>query len=232
MIISHSHRFIFIKTTKTAGTSIEVFLSRECGFSDVFTPILPPSDKHYPRNYRGFFNPFREFVELGKLFDRSTLGDLLHRRKFYNHISASRVRSRIPKNTWNCYFKFAIERNPYDKVLSLYHMLNYRMNGKLSVADFFDNELYKRALNTKYYMDHSGKLIIDEIIRYEELDSGLARVFRKLSIPFPHGLNINEKGSYRQANFKSFHEVFSIDQIRLITDFYDQEFSLWKYKRH
>jgi len=39
MIISHKHKFIFIKTRKTAGTSIEIFLSQFCGKNDTLTPI-------------------------------------------------------------------------------------------------------------------------------------------------------------------------------------------------
>jgi len=39
MIISHKHKFIFIKTRKTAGTSIEIFLSQFCGKADILTPI-------------------------------------------------------------------------------------------------------------------------------------------------------------------------------------------------
>lgn len=31
MIVSHRYRYIFIKTKKTAGTSIEIALSRHCG---------------------------------------------------------------------------------------------------------------------------------------------------------------------------------------------------------
>lgn len=38
MIISHAHRFIFIKTEKTAGTSLEIALSRYCGSDDI-TPF-------------------------------------------------------------------------------------------------------------------------------------------------------------------------------------------------
>ena len=38
MIISHEHKFIFLKTKKTAGTAIEAALSELCGPSDVITP--------------------------------------------------------------------------------------------------------------------------------------------------------------------------------------------------
>jgi hypothetical protein len=31
MIVSHRYRYIFIKTKKTTGTSIEIALSRHCG---------------------------------------------------------------------------------------------------------------------------------------------------------------------------------------------------------
>ena len=39
MIISHEHKFIFLKTKKTAGTSIELALSQLCGPDDVIPPI-------------------------------------------------------------------------------------------------------------------------------------------------------------------------------------------------
>ena len=35
MIISHKHKFIFIKTKKTTGTSVEIFLSNICGLDDI-----------------------------------------------------------------------------------------------------------------------------------------------------------------------------------------------------
>ena len=39
MIVSHRHRFIFLKTRKTAGTSIELFLFPHCGAEDIVTPL-------------------------------------------------------------------------------------------------------------------------------------------------------------------------------------------------
>ncbi|NEQ36330.1 MAG: hypothetical protein F6K40_08560 [Okeania sp. SIO3I5] len=39
MIISHKYKFIFLKTIRTAGTSVEIYLSRFCGDNEVITPI-------------------------------------------------------------------------------------------------------------------------------------------------------------------------------------------------
>ena len=37
MIISHKHKFIFLKTIKTAGTSIQAALEEHCGKDDIIT---------------------------------------------------------------------------------------------------------------------------------------------------------------------------------------------------
>lgn len=58
MILSHDWRFLFLKTRKTAGTSVEIALSRICGPLDVITPISPADQAQrnkdsgtLPRNY-------------------------------------------------------------------------------------------------------------------------------------------------------------------------------------
>ena len=57
MIISHAHKFIFLKTKKTAGTSIELALSQLCGPDDVIPPITESDETlrapgSEPRNWR------------------------------------------------------------------------------------------------------------------------------------------------------------------------------------
>ena len=39
MIISHSRKFIFVKTYKTAGSSLEIALSKYCAKGDILTPL-------------------------------------------------------------------------------------------------------------------------------------------------------------------------------------------------
>ena len=58
LIISHRHRFIFIRTIKTASTTVEIFLRHYCGPDDVVTPLYAdeealadPDGINSPRNY-------------------------------------------------------------------------------------------------------------------------------------------------------------------------------------
>lgn len=69
MIFSQNHKFIFIKTVKTAGKIIELNLARLCGFRDVVTPIYPEESSHVARNHYGVWTPIPELLV-------SRLGDL------------------------------------------------------------------------------------------------------------------------------------------------------------
>jgi hypothetical protein len=72
MIISHKYKFIFIKTMKTAGSSLEAFFSKVCGDEDTFTYIHPPIDGHVPRNR---FSPFDEGVHHSAMMVKDNISD-------------------------------------------------------------------------------------------------------------------------------------------------------------
>src|SRR6266542_4496127 len=169
MILSHKYKFIFIKTAKTAGTSIEAFLSRHCGASDVVTPIEPPVEGHQPRNYLGFINPIHEILERpGKIF-AALRHSITSREKFYRHMPAFEVQKRVPCEVWNSYFKFCVERNPWDKVLSHYHMHAAREGGSLSLDEYLARRRF--PINFFRYTDRSGKKNIIRVnSRYSRAD--------------------------------------------------------------
>ena len=104
MIISHKYKFIFIKTYKTAGTSIEIFLSQYCADNDIVTSINPHVEPHRARNYKGLPNPLSELlffkernIKLGIGYIKSVAKHLLKMQKFYNHIPACLLIQRILK---------------------------------------------------------------------------------------------------------------------------------------
>jgi hypothetical protein len=228
MILSHKHKFIFIKTAKTAGTSIEVFLSKHCDPKDIVTPIAPTVEGHQPRNYEGFINPVPEILERpGKLF--SVLRHAITSRdKFYNHMPAREVRNRVPADVWNSYFKFCVERNPWDKVLSHYHMHAAREGGSLSLDEYLARGRF--PINYFRYTNRSGtKIIVDRILRYENLVAELSEVFSQLKIPFGGTLGVTAKSGYR-SDRRPYQEVFNDEQRKIVEKAFAKEIKLHGYR--
>jgi hypothetical protein len=221
LILSHRYKFIFIKTRKTAGTSIEVFLSQCCGEDDVVTPILPYVEPHKARNYKGIWNP--EIVEKRGHRIRSPLVNFLRRNEFYNHMDARAIRSRISREIWNGYFKFCVERNPWDKTLSHYHMVNANAGGTLTLDEYIDRGSF--CINYPLYTDRNGKMMVDKVIRYESLISELAKVFDKLGIPFEGTLGVRAKSDYRRDR-RPYDEVFDARQREVIEKAFSREIEL------
>ena len=50
MILSHKHRYIFIKSKKTAGSSVQFALEKHCGKEDIFTRIQDDSKRLDKKN--------------------------------------------------------------------------------------------------------------------------------------------------------------------------------------
>ena len=231
MIISHKHRFIFVKTQKTAGTSIETFLSQYCGNGDVLTPFGKPVDTHMPRNYEGYFNPIPELILARGKGRKKTLRQLLRREKFHSHIPAYKIRARIRKNIWSSYFKFCVERNPWDKTLSHYYFIKrkekYRHISSLDQYLAEGNSCLNFHLYTGYH--NSNVVLVDRIIKYESLMEQLGEVFSMLSIPFNNSLNVRAKGEYR-ADRRHYRDVLTEGQITKIHEIYEKEILMHGYE--
>lgn len=236
MIISHKYKFIFIKNVKTAGTSIETYLRGFCGEDDICTPIadalgLSGEYEFLGRNYKGIWNPISDiFVTKGRILRKRkishTLKMLLKRNKFYNHMPGILVRNRISKNIWNNYFKFCVERNPWDKTFSHYCQFTARNPG-YSLNDYFSRKHF--PINHVRYLDLDGKIIVNKIIKYENLNEELSEVFSFLGIPFDGNLSIRARSGLRKDK-RPYHEVLTTHQRDVIYDSFANEIQLHGYQ--
>lgn len=197
MIISHKFKFIFIKTRKTAGTSIEVYLSELCGPDDIVTPIIPHAPPHSPRNYEGF----------------------------YNHMPGYTIRAQVGSSVWNTYHKFCVERNPWDKVLSHFSMMRSRSNGALTFEQYMLVQHF--PVNFPMYTEPSDSeaVIVDEILRYEALSEGLSRTFKRLGIPFSGDLGVYAKAGHR-TDLRHYTDIYSPEQAELVRKAFSTEIKL------
>jgi len=224
VIISHRYKFIFVKTLKTAGSSIEVMLEGKCSDGDVVTRIHPPVPGHKSRNDRGFFNPI---AGVANWYDfKKSSREVLRREKFYNHIPARFARARLPRSIWNSYFKFCVDRNPWDKSLSHFNMFknadwHVRYDPDLTLEKYLANGIF--CHNTPFYCDLDGTVLVDKILRYDELGTQLPEVMKQLGIEFeqlPHA-----KGNLR-ADKAHYSEVISGPQARVIGKAFEKEIKL------
>jgi hypothetical protein len=229
MIVSHKHKFIFLKTAKTAGTSIEIALSKFVGDQDIVTPISA-ADEQIRRSlgYRGpqnFRVPCRQHsaVEL-------CLAALRGRRKsFYNHMTADEARTLIGENIWNSYYKFCFERNPFDRVISLYYWC-HKQEPRPTISQFIDGRqielLSLRGLGV--YTTGDGQIAVDKVGRYESLVDDLEEIRRTLGLSEP--LNLPHAKAFHRKNGRHYSEDIDEHCRRKIEARFRREIELWNYQ--
>jgi hypothetical protein len=188
MIISHRHKFIFLRTRKTAGTSIEIALSRFCGDEDVITPI--PVDEALrqelsgrgPQNFRVLLEEYtpEERARLERLFAGMPKRLNKKRVRYYNHMTTEQVRALIGTTIWDEYFKFCFERNPWDRAISNYFWLTRKHDPRPSLLEFLRSD--KGLSNFEIY-SIDGEIAVDHVGLYEDMDSELERIAELLNLP-------------------------------------------------
>jgi hypothetical protein len=182
VIVSHQYRFIFIKTRKTAGTSVEIALSKYCGPDDILARISPEDEA--TRRERGYPGAQNYELPLSSLSLREW-GQYVRRRRrpsFFNHVSATAVRQHIDSSVWESYYKFSLERNPFDRILSSYYWVN-RQEPRPPLTDWLRaGGLNLFPVPAIYRID--GRIAVDDVFRYEDgLDHAMERVAERLELP-------------------------------------------------
>jgi len=193
MIVNHKYKFIFLKTRKTAGTSIEIALSEFCDSSDIITPIADKDEAL--REEAGYQGPCNYDVPLKKLSKTELLQFFWnrYRKQFYNHVDAAYVRKYVGEKTWGSYFKFSFERNPFDKAVSRYYWSTEEP--RPSASEYLDSAPVELLTDWPIYTIND-QLAVDFLGRYENLKADMKFVAERLGLPGEINL-LYAKGGYR-----------------------------------
>ena len=172
MIINHKYKFIFIKSFKTAGTSLEIALSKFCSGKDIITNIV--SEDENLRKKLKYTSP------------QNNTG-------MEEHMSASEIKNKVKSDIFEKYFKFVVVRNPFDQILSAFYWHNEsKKNEKkfvflkkkpLRFDEFFERKAKHIFQDEIDRYTENGKVLIDKFIRYENLKKDLSELSDLINLP-------------------------------------------------
>ena len=172
MRISLKHQFVFLSYPKTACTSVGVFLDE---YADIFPVKATLTNEEQP---------------------------------FYKHMSAKKMKIVFEKNAWKWdeFYRFCVVRNPFDRMVSAYHYRKELMTRPVTTRGKIFNlvwwlrnklgpeltfEKFLRNYNPRkisyvplldFIADDSKNILVDRIIRFENLRAELERVIIDMGI--------------------------------------------------
>ena len=187
MLVSHRHRFIYTKTTKTGGTSVESYFEPYCMADGEWTQAHARDEYASASGIVGF---------RGTAPPPGTL--------WWNHMPAWKIRDQLGMQVWAGYFKFCVVRNPFDKAISnFYFQRSQRLievDASTPDAVQFEHWLASGGAKSdrdKYLID--GEICMDYIARYETLAIDMERICARLALPWEPGRLPTFKAGIRPA---------------------------------
>jgi len=178
MIISNSHKFIFVHVMKTAGTSVSAAIDPCLRWNDVAIGGTRFGEQIQP--------PFRERFGLHK------------------HSTACEIRALVGADIWSAYFTFTVVRHPYDRIVSLYTWLQKTLRNappdapqwswqaaiafreSQGFSRFIRHEQFRRSLGgrpqVEWTCDDEGRYIVDYVGRFEDLDTARRTISDRIGI--------------------------------------------------
>jgi len=203
MIISHKHKFIFLKSEKTAGTSLEVSLASVCGSEDVITTITKdglPKGYSHPHKNNGEFNP---------------------------HAPPAKIVSKIGIDIWNEYYKILPIRNPWDRAVSYWCWASGKYKKTYTFSEYVKTS-QMRLLSKWYKLSPFDKNpCVDFLIRFEYLNEDFLKLCDLLKIN-PIKLP-RAKGNFR-TNRKHYTEYYNDKTQEIIAKKYKKDIKYFGYK--
>lgn len=212
MIISHKYKYIFIKTSKTAGTSTETFFEQLSFSKNVQKEVTHSRSELIHKE--------------GIIGYRGANSESNKQPTWRNHMSLPTIRKLLNNDEiFNQYFKFSNSRNPWDRVVSGYHHLSY-IGSKISFNEYVAS--CSLAPLTSFFEDYINDVYF---IRFENLKQDVEYVCKKLGFDF----NINNFPTYntqcrRKFKHKHYTEYYDVETRKIIEKKYAKDIEYFGYK--
>lgn len=235
MLLSHSKKFIYLKTKKTAGTSTEVLFQRWCVPESIADKTA--KELHYTDEL---------ISEVGIVGAR---GSALANNTFFNHMPAVRVIEHIGIDTWNEYFKFVNVRNPFTRAVSQFFWRRPWVDDRGAVLQLKHGAAKSEAipelpqlqlLFTQMLKETKRPAVekflltghpMDYYIRYESLQSDIAAVIGKLKLDLADLAKLSQlKGGTWSQLYPDHRVLFTEESRELVTTAYQDWISAFDYK--
>ncbi|MCG8456047.1 MAG: sulfotransferase family protein [Holophagales bacterium] len=193
MRISHRHRFIFFSFPKTASSTLRHFIDP---FSDV--------------------RPVRRYA------------DVSEDNPFHPHMRPEEAREWFERFGWEFarYTRFTCIRNPWARLVSLYHHIGRSESPppfgdwirSLTADDAAEERLwlrYGRWPFERFIRDRDGNVLVDKVLRTEDIDETLIPYLRRIGVPIAGGRVLPRRNhSGAGSGYRTFYDPRTAALVR------------------
>jgi hypothetical protein len=226
MLCSHNRKFIYIKTKKTASTSVEVLLEPFC----LDSPRSAQEHGDMVVTTSGIIG-YRGRNWKGKLF--------------YNHMPAAEILAQLGDEIFWSYKKLCVVRNPFDKAVSMFWFLLSHPERQALVSAPLDvvrlafgkfirsehtkfNQLDRTSCCDWYIYTIDDKVVADVVLRFETLALDLEVFFSSLGVQFDIGNMSLYKSGFRVRR-EHFTEYYDAEALAIAQHLFRKEINYFNY---
>lgn len=188
MVINHEHRFLFVHIQKTGGTSITKALFRVEGTRslDHAHSMIGALD---PSVYRGYLS----FGFVRNPFDRLV--------SWWN--------MKVHKGVCNDFSRYLLSRgNGFSQFLDMKAVINERNPAEVSGPAAYPKSIAFNQLD--YLAGPDGRLAVDFIGRFENLDEDFAEICRRIGVR----LELPHLNSFQRRHYREYYTPEDIEKVR------------------
>ena len=210
MRISHKYKFIFFANPKTGSSSVRQFLN-------------PYTDQHPVLNYlqRTVENPF------------------------YPHIRPEETRAIFQELNWDFYSyqRFVFTRNPWARLVSLYEHVMRNVKNPPAFPEWLytikpngiggggeDHQRWRKygAYSIEHYIkDKTGNILVDKVLRLEDIQSTLRPYLSGLGLPKLDEIKLNH--SNKRKNKEHYSQYYNTKAVEWVAEHYKYDIVNFNY---